>query len=171
MAEEKEFKYIVRIAATDIDGNKPVMYGLTRIKGINYMLANAILTHTGIDRNKRIGYLSDKEIEEISNAIEKINEWLPEWMKNRRKDLYSGRDLHLIGSEIDLMKREDINLLRKIRAYRGIRHERGLPVRGQRTRSHKRTGLTVGVIRSKELAKKKEEGKEGKEEKKEKEKK
>ena len=87
-------------------------------------------------------------------------------MRNRRKDLYTGKDLHLIGSEIDLIKREDINLLKKIRAYRGIRHEKGLPVRGQRTRSHKRTGLTVGVIRKKEMAKKKEEGKEGKKERK-----
>ncbi len=168
MAEEKEFKYIVRIAATDIDGNKPVMYGLTKIKGISYMMANAILSYTGIDRRKRVGYLSDEEVGKISNAIEKINEWAPFWMKNRRRDLYSGKDLHLIGSEIDLMKREDINLLKKIRTYRGIRHEKGLPVRGQRTRSHKRTGLTVGVSRIKELAKKREEEKEEKKEKKEK---
>lgn len=145
--ENKEFKYIVRIAATDIDGNKPTRYALTQIKGINFMVANAIVNCTGVNPRERIGNLPDEEIEKISKAIETINEWLPPWLKNRRKDIYTGKDLHLIGTEIDLTLREDINLLKKIRSYRGIRHERGLPVRGQRTRSNKRKGLTVGVIK------------------------
>ena len=150
MAEEnEEFKYIVRIAATDLDGNKPTKYALLGIKGIGYMVANAIVNYTGIDGRERIGKLSDEEIEKISNAIATMDEWLPPWLKNRRKDLFTGEDKHLIGTEIDLTKREDINLLKKIRSYRGIRHERGLPVRGQRTRSNKRSGLTVGVIRKK----------------------
>ena len=147
--ENEEFKYIVRIAATDIDGNKPTKYALMQIKGIGYMVANAIVNYTGVDGRERIGKLSEEDIEKISNAISNLNEWLPPWMRNRRKDLFTGEDKHLIGSEIDLTKREDINLLKKIRAYRGIRHERGLPVRGQRTRSNKRSGLTVGVIRKK----------------------
>ncbi len=145
--ENKEFKYIVRIAATDIDGNKPTRYALTQIKGINYMVANAILNRTGVDGRERIGNMSDEDIEKLSNAIETINDWLPVWMRNRRKDLFTGEDKHLIGTEIELTLREDINLLRKIRSYRGIRHERRLPVRGQRTRSNKRRGLTVGVVR------------------------
>jgi len=145
--ENKEFKYIVRIAATDIDGNKPTRYALTQIKGINFMVANAIVNYTGVNPRERIGNLPDEEIEKISKAIETINEWLPPWLKNRRKDIYTGKDLHLIGTEIELTLREDINLLKKIRSYRGIRHERGLPVRGQRTRSNKRKGLTVGVVR------------------------
>ncbi len=145
--ENKEFKYIVRIAATDIDGHKPTRYALTQIKGINFMVANAILNYTGVDGKERIGNMSDEDIEKLSNAIERINEWLPVWMRNRRKDLFTGEDKHLIGTEIELTLREDINLLRKIRSYRGIRHERGLPVRGQRTRSNKRRGLTVGVVR------------------------
>ena len=145
--ENKDFKYIVRIAATDIEGNKPTLYALTQIKGINFMVANAVLNYAGIDKKIRIGNLSDEEIEKIGEAIEKINEWLPPWMKNRRRDLFTGNDVHLIGTEIDLIKREDLNLLKKIRCYRGIRHERGLPVRGQRTRSNKRKGLTVGVVR------------------------
>jgi len=150
MVEENEdFKYIVRIASTDIDGNKPTKYALTQIKGIGYMVANAIITHTGIDGRERIGKLSDEEIEKINNAISTLNEWLPPWLRNRRKDIFTGKNMHLIGTEIDLTKREDINLLKKIRSYRGIRHERGLPVRGQRTRSNKRSGLTVGVIRKK----------------------
>lgn len=143
----EEFKYIVRLAATDLDGNKPVMYALTGIKGIGYMVSHAITSYTGVNPKERIGKLTDEEIERLEKAIQTINEWLPVYMRNRRKDIATGEDKHLIGTDIDLARREDINLLRKIRAYRGIRHERGLAVRGQRTRAHKRKGLTVGVIR------------------------
>jgi len=150
MADEKEkedFKYIVRLAATDVNGNKPVRYALTQIKGIGNSLATVIADVAGVDRNIRIGKLSDEEISKLDETITSIQEWAPSWMRNRRRDRETGNDLHLIGAEIDLKKREDINLLKKIRAYRGIRHEKGLPVRGQRTRSNKRSGLTVGVSR------------------------
>ena len=150
MADEKEkedFKYIVRLAATDVNGNKPVRYALTQIKGIGNSLATVIADVAGVDRNIRIGKLSDEEISKLDETIASIQEWAPPWMRNRRRDRETGNDLHLIGAEIDLKRREDINLLKKIRAYRGIRHEKGLPVRGQRTRSNKRSGLTVGVSR------------------------
>ena len=80
-------------------------------------------------------------------ALENIEKKLPDWMLNRRKDLFTGEDLHILGAELPLRIREDINFLRKIRCYRGIRHERGLKVRGQRTRSTGRKGPAVGVIR------------------------
>ena len=145
--EEDEFKYIVRIAATDIDGNKPVRYALTQIKGVGSSMAKLIAQSAGVDESVKIGNLSDEDIEKIDKTIASINEWVPHWMKNRRKDRETGEDKHLIGADIDLVRREDINLLKKIRSYRGIRHEKGLPVRGQRTRANKRSGLTVGVSR------------------------
>jgi small subunit ribosomal protein S13 len=73
-------------------------------------------------------------------------------MLNRRKDLLSGEDRHIMGADLLVNLREDINLLRKIRSYRGIRHERGLKVRGQRTKSTGRRGAVVGVVRKKQLA-------------------
>jgi len=152
MADEEnkeDFKYIVRLASTDVSGNKPVRYALTQIKGIGNSLAALIADKAGVDRSIRIGKLSDEEISRLDETITSVQEWAPDWMRNRRKDRETGKDLHLIGTEIDLKIREDINLLRKIRAYRGIRHEKGLPVRGQRTRSNKRSGLTVGVSRRK----------------------
>ncbi len=145
--EESEFKYIVRIAATDVDGSKPVRYALTQVKGVGNTMAKLIAQYAGVDEHIKIGNLSDDDIEKINDTIAKINEWAPPWMKNRRKDRDTGEDKHLIGSDIDLVRREDINLLKKIRSYRGIRHEKGLPVRGQRTRANKRSGLTVGVSR------------------------
>jgi ribosomal protein uS4 len=56
----------------------------------------------------------------------------------------------LLGPDVVLSKDEDVNLMRKIRCYRGIRHETGQKVRGQRTKSTGRTGTTVGVKRKKE---------------------
>jgi len=66
-------------------------------------------------------------------------------MFNHRKDYETGNDIHLTGSEIDMRLRDEINIMKKIRSYRGIRHERGLRARGQRTRSNNRSGLTLGV--------------------------
>jgi len=70
------------------------------------------------------------------------------FLKNRRSDFKTGEESHIIGSELDMKKDFDIRRLKKIRAYRGIRHAAGLPVRGQRTRSHfRKKGQAVGVKR------------------------
>ena len=66
-------------------------------------------------------------------------------MANRPKDVYTGETKHLFGPDVMLQKDEDVNLMRKIRCYKGIRHETGQKVRGQRTKSTGRTGTTVGV--------------------------
>jgi small subunit ribosomal protein S13 len=70
-------------------------------------------------------------------------------MLNRRKDVYTGENRHLTGVDLTLGNNEDINLMKKMRSYKGIRHERGQKVRGQRTKSTGRTGATVGVVRKK----------------------
>lgn len=70
-------------------------------------------------------------------------------MLNRQKDLATGENKHLLGQNILLTLREDLNTLKKIRCYRGIRHERGLKVRGQRTKSTGRRGSTIGVSKKK----------------------
>jgi small subunit ribosomal protein S13 len=66
----------------------------------------------------------------------------------------TGKDVHVVGSKLAISLREDVNTLRKIRAYRGIRHESGLPVRGQRTKSSFRTGGTLGVRRKRKAEQK-----------------
>jgi small subunit ribosomal protein S13 len=73
-------------------------------------------------------------------------------MMNRRKDVETGQDKHIMGMDLAMTLREDLDLMKKMRSYKGIRHERGLRVRGQRTRSTGRTGAIVGVSRKKEGA-------------------
>lgn len=148
-----DFKYIVRLSNTDVDGEKNVVYGLTTIKGISVQLATLIADKTGVDRYNKIGYLKDVQIEKLQEMINNLNQFAPGWMLNHRKDFDTGEDIHLIGSDIDMRLRDEINILKKIRSYRGIRHERGLPVRGQRTRANSRTGLTLGVSKKKALSK------------------
>lgn len=62
----------------------------------------------------------------------------------------SGRSYNLISNELDLQLQDDINMMRKVRSYKGVRHETGHKVRGQRTRSNGRKGLAIGVIKKKE---------------------
>ena len=143
-----DFKFIVRLSNTDVPGEKTLTNGLTSIKGVGRHLSSIVIDQTGLDRNLRVGNLSDDQITLLQDTIDKITEIAPSWMLNHQKDYESGKNLHLIGPEIDLKLRDEINVMRKIRCYRGIRHEQGLSVRGQRTRSNKRTGLTLGVSRS-----------------------
>ena len=145
-----DFKYIVRLSNTDVDGEKTVVYGLASIKGIGVHMATLIISEIEIDRNLKVGDLKDQQIEKLQVAIENINKNAPGWMLNHRKDYETGDDIHLIGSEIDMQLRDEINIMKKIRSYRGIRHERGLPARGQRTRANNRKGLALGVSKKRE---------------------
>lgn len=148
-----DFKYIVRLSNSDINGEKSFIYGLTSVKGIGLHMATFIAEKTGFDKNKKIGDLTDQQIEKIQEAINSINENAPYWMLNHRKEYDTGNNIHLIGTEIDTRLRDEINIMKKIRSYRGIRHERGLKVRGQRTGSNGRKGLALGVSKKKELPK------------------
>ncbi|MEM4244662.1 MAG: 30S ribosomal protein S13, partial [Candidatus Nanoarchaeia archaeon] len=90
--------------------------------------------------------LSDAELKNVEDAINNPLKYnIPAWMLNRRKDFDDGSDKHLISTDVKLRREFDIKRLKTIRSYRGMRHALGQPVRGQKTRSHFRTGGTVGV--------------------------
>jgi small subunit ribosomal protein S13 len=142
-APEKYEERIVRILSKDIEGNLKVYVGLTKIKGISWAVSNAILKILGIDKNRRIGELSKEEIEKINNFIKKPN--IPAYLLNRKLDFETGENKHLVGSDLELRKEFDIGRLKKIKSFRGIRHAAGLPLRGQRTKSHFRKNKRKGV--------------------------
>ncbi len=58
-----------------------------------------------------------------------------------------GESLHYVSADLETRRRDDVNLMKMIRSYRGVRHERGQKVRGQRTRSNGRTGMAAGVLK------------------------
>ncbi|RUM34060.1 MAG: 30S ribosomal protein S13 [Archaeoglobus sp.] len=144
-----EFKHIVRIADTDLDGRKNVMFALTGVKGIGLRMARCIVNYLGLNAEKKLGEMDDEEIEKLKTFIEEEIEVLPSWVLNRRKDPYTGRDLHLLSKDVDFAKMVDVERMIRMKCYRGSRHAKGKKVRGQRTRSTGRSGRTVGVIRRK----------------------
>lgn len=148
MADE-EIRHLVRIMNTDLKGEMPVEYALTGIPGIGRRTSKILVESTGIDPLAVIGYLPDEDIAKLDQAISVFEQSMPSWMLNRQKDLVTGENKHLLGQDILLTLREDLNTLKKIRCYRGIRHERGLKVRGQRTKSTGRRGSTIGVSKKK----------------------
>jgi small subunit ribosomal protein S13 len=142
----RSYRYIVRIAGTDIDGSLKTVYGLAEIKGVGVNFAYALCRRLGIDPEMRLGYLTDEEIKRIEDFLAKPHEYgVPDWMVNRRKDYVTGKNIHLIGPELIFHVKQDIEREKKIKSWRGIRHIYGLKVRGQRTRTTGRLGLTVGV--------------------------
>ena len=132
--EQKAEERIVRIMSEDIEGKMKVYAGLTKIKGVSWGLANAVCKILKIDKDKRIGSLTDAEIKKISEFIK--NPKIPEFLLNRRHDFETGKDKHITGTDLELQKEFDIKRLKKIKSYRGIRHAANLPLRGQRTRSN-----------------------------------
>jgi small subunit ribosomal protein S13 len=148
--EEEEIKYFVRISNTDLDGTKSVRVALTGIPGVGRHAADIIARRANVGGRETMGRLDDDSIERLRDSVGGYATAVPTWMLNRTKDVYTGEARHIFGTDLAITHDEDINLLRKIRCYRGIRHETGQKVRGQRTKSTGRTGATVGVRRKKD---------------------
>ena len=148
--ESENFRYIVRLANSDLDGHKSIEYGLTGIKGINVRVAVVIARRVGIPLRKKMGDLTDAEITSLQEVLTELPDMLPTWMCNRPRDIDTGEDMYLISQELDIFLQDDLNRLKKIRSYKGVRHEAGKKVRGQRTSSNGRKGTTLGVIKKKE---------------------
>ncbi|MCS7144533.1 MAG: 30S ribosomal protein S13 [Archaeoglobaceae archaeon] len=143
------FKHIVRIADTDLDGNRNVVHALTGIPGIGIRMARSIVNELGLDGKKKLGVLEDEKIAKLKSLIEEEIEKFPPWMLNRRSDLHSGKNLHLLSKDVNFAKMLDVERMMRMKCYRGVRHAKGKKVRGQRTRSTGRKGRTIGVVRKK----------------------
>lgn len=121
---------MVRLLGLNLPDNKKIDYALTLFFGIGWKSAADILKESGVDKNKKVSQLSEDELKQITTAIEKK---------------------YQIEGELREGVNEDIKRLKDIGAYRGLRHTKGLPVHGQRTRSNARTKRgkrkTVGALR------------------------
>jgi small subunit ribosomal protein S13 len=121
---------MARIAGVDLPGKKRSEIGLTYIYGIGKARSNSILYRAGVDPNKKVADLTEDEVSHILQIIEDEG-----------------------AVEGDLRKEISMNIKRLIEmgAYRGLRHRRGLPVRGQRTHTNARTrkGPRRGTVANK----------------------
>ena len=147
-AQEK-LREIIRILHTDIPGKAKIYSGLTHIKGISWSVSNAVCYILGINKQRRAGSLTDEEIKKIELTLKNLHSYnLPAHLFNRQRTT-EGKPIHFLTSDLELQLKTDIKSLREIQSYKGIRHALGLPVRGQRTRSHFRHGKTMGVSKKK----------------------
>jgi len=145
--QKKDFRYLIRLVNTDIDGKKSLLYGLKRIKGISYMLANAICETAGLDKNQKVGSLNEDQIKKLEATIKSIGQkGLPSWLLNRRRDPESGEDRHLLSTDLSFVQSNDIKKMMKMKSYKGTRHPLKLPLRGQRTKSNFRKSKGKGSL-------------------------
>jgi len=126
---------MARIAGIELNDNWKVGYALTKIKGIGWQSSRGIIKAINLDNMKRVKELTADDLSKISSQIEK----------------------YLTEGELLRFVRSNIQRLKTISAYRGIRHTRGLPTRGQRTRRNARTKRgkrkTVGAFKKEILSK------------------
>jgi small subunit ribosomal protein S13 len=121
---------MARIAGVDLPNKKRAEIGLTYIYGIGRTRSNSILHRAGVDPNKKVGDMTEDEVNRVRQILEDEG-----------------------AVEGDLRKEISMNIKRLIEmgAYRGLRHRRGLPVRGQRTHTNARTrkGPRRGTVANK----------------------
>jgi len=127
---------MARLLGNTLPDDKRIEYALTLLYGIGWTNSGKILKQVGIDLHKRVKDLSEDDLKKITAVIEK--------------------DYKVEGNLKEQIN-EDIKRLREIGSYRGVRHAKGLPVRGKRTRSNARTKRgkrkTVGALRKEVWAK------------------
>lgn len=141
-------KVFFRKLRAQVDGNAKIEHGLTQITGVGKRLSQTIAKIAGINPELRIGMISEKDINKIEEIVlNPVENGVPSWMVNRKKDIRTGKDIHLTGNKLELEVKKDIDRMKKMKSYKGIRHHLRLKVRGQRTRSTGRHGLVVGVVR------------------------
>ena len=142
------YRHIIRIARTDIDGSLKLDHALTAVKGVGPRLARAVIQAAVLNPDQRSGFISDEDIKKIEEVLKDPSKFgIPHWMLNRQKDIATGQNKHIIGADLEIQYKMDIDYLMKTKSWRGVRHGLGLKVRGQRTRTTGRKGRTVGVSR------------------------
>ena len=142
---------IVRVFNTDLDGRKQILYALRKVKGVSHTISNAVLHELGIPKDRKVSELKEDDIEKIEKALEKLSETLPSWILNRRKDYETGNDTHLYHADLVFSVEKDTRRMKRLKSYKGGRHQAGLPLRGQKTRSNFRRnkGKATGVKKKK----------------------
>ncbi|MGI0053974.1 MAG: 30S ribosomal protein S13 [Thermoplasmata archaeon] len=145
--DNPNFRYIVRLAGSDLDGTRSAGLALTGVAGVGARISNVACRMAGVNPAEMIGNLPEATVDGIEKLLESLAMQLPRWMVNHPADYATGESRHYIGPSLDTARRDDVNLLRMVRSYKGVRHERGQKVRGQRTRSNGRTGMAAGVLK------------------------
>jgi len=150
--EGKDFRGIVRIVGRDTPGHMQIRHALRRIRGIGNNLSASIVRiidkELTIKPDFEVGNLTDEQIAKIEEVLKSLHtKNIPKFLLNRPNEKSTGLPSHLLSTDLQFAVKQDINQEKDIRSWRGWRHSIGQKVRGQRTRSTGRTGMTVGVLK------------------------
>ncbi len=154
----REVRGIIRLTGRDVKGEMPIHRALTRVRGIGERLA-AIISKIALREMKLpdgvfIGELDEAQMSTLDKIMAAPQKYgVPIYMLNRQKDFETGENKHLTGTDLIYTQKNDVDREKEIMTWRGFRHFYGQKVRGQRTRSTGRTGMTVGVLRKAIMAK------------------
>lgn len=153
-SDKEEIRGIIRIAGKDVKGQVPLKKALYKVKGVGkryaVICADITATKMGLDINVPVGSLTDAQLGEIELIITHPEQYdVPEFLRNRRREYTTGKDVHLISNDLDYAVKQDIDRDIKTRSWRGISHMYRKKVRGQNTRTSGRRGGSVGVIKKK----------------------
>ncbi len=125
---------MIRISGRNLPDDKRIEYALTNVYGIGWKKSSDILNKIGIDINKKVKDLTEEDVHKIQEEVSTFK----------------------VEGDLKEEINSNIKRLREIGSYRGVRHLRGLPARGQRTRSNARTRRgkrkTVGALKKEDLA-------------------
>lgn len=143
---------IIRLSGRDISGTLKIEDAIRKIKGIGFSMASALTyaidKNLKIDPSETLESLNEEQIAKLEDVIKEPEKYgIPAFMLNRRKDMETGKDVHVVGNDLIFANRQDINRGTVLRTLVGYRHQYGHKVRGQHTRSTGRKGVTVGVTR------------------------
>ena len=150
-----DYQNLLRVIGTSIEGHRTLAFGLSTIRGVGRRLARAVVEvaqreDKTLDPRMRIGTLTEAQQEKLVEIIKNpVKFGIPRWMVNRQKDLRTGEDRHISGTDLELVLKMDLDRMKRTRSWKGIRHMYGLKVRGQRTRCTGRHGLVVGFYKEK----------------------
>jgi small subunit ribosomal protein S13 len=153
MSEKEDLRYIVRVAGKDLEGGIRIDRSLQGLKGLGQrsskLFADAFLRENNLKKDTKLGDLNDEQVRKLEEVISNPEKHgIPAFNLNRQRDFEEDKDKHLIMSDLDLQIRTDIQRMKEIKSYKGLRHTWGLPVRGQKTRStHRGKGGVVGVTK------------------------
>jgi small subunit ribosomal protein S13 len=145
--DNPNFRYIVRFAGVDLDGRRSTVLALSGVRGIGPRIAETTVRLAGLNASEMIGNLPEATVDGLEELVHALPSKVPPWMLNHEIDRTTGETTHLIGGDLESGVRDDTNQMKMIRSYKGVRHERGQKVRGQRTRSNGRTGMAAGVLK------------------------
>ncbi|MGD0511310.1 MAG: 30S ribosomal protein S13 [Candidatus Micrarchaeaceae archaeon] len=143
---------IVRLAGRDVDGSLNIERSLSKVKGIGQNLAHSLAitieAKLNIPKSTEVGTLSESQVEDVEKIIkDPEGSGIPWYGINRNKDAETGKDIHVVSSELIFNTRQDVSRDISNKTWRGHRHQYGQKVRGQHTRSTGRTGATIGVTK------------------------